>query len=212
MPSGFQQDINQLAPNFYRVVIDMSNNSYTSTYMNSGTSGGAVNPYSWDSFASTDLPTSDDSALLLAQGNLRFQRIIEEVIKHADGQILDVEVTGATDGDSQPTEISFTVKYDRDEFILGSYQAVLMAENNNIQSYSGNGEEITDTNEAVQDMVFRGLVLENTRSGRVYKESTGEGYQLPVQITDVSNDGNWSDLWSTITVNGPLNGTTLINS
>lgn len=113
MPSGFQQDANQLSPDFYRVVITLGEN-----YLNSAPEDGAVNPYNWDAF--TTLPSSDANAERLARGNLRWQAIIEEVSKHSDAQIMDVEVTSANNDDANevPTALAFTIKYDRDEFLL----------------------------------------------------------------------------------------------
>lgn len=117
MPSGFQQDTNQLSPDFYRVVITMTGG--TATWTGASPANGAVNPYNWDSYAT--LPSSDANGERLARGNMRWQSIIEELTKHADAQIIDVEVTSpdATDANSVPTALAFTVKYDRDDFVLG---------------------------------------------------------------------------------------------
>ena len=116
MPTGFQQDTNQLSPDFYRVVITMSDG--TATWTAASPANGAVNPYNWDSYAT--LPSSDANAQRLARGNMRFQAIIEELSKYADAQIIDVEVTSAgnTDANNVPTALAFTVRYDRDDFIL----------------------------------------------------------------------------------------------
>lgn len=116
MPTGFQQDTNQLSPDFYRVVITMSGG--TATWTAASPANGAVNPYNWDSYAT--LPSSDANAQRLARGNMRFQAIIEELSKYADAQIIDVEVTSAgnTDANNVPTALAFTVRYDRDGFIL----------------------------------------------------------------------------------------------
>jgi hypothetical protein len=120
MPSGFQQDSNQLSPDFYRVVLTL--NGGVADYSGAAPKNGAVNPYDWNSF--TTPPSSIANAERLARGNMRWQAIIEELTKYADAQILDVEVTSAgnTDANNVPTAISFTVKYDRDNFILGSVQ------------------------------------------------------------------------------------------
>lgn len=116
MASGFQQDTNQLSPDFYRVVLTLSGG--TGNYAGAAPANGAVNPTNWDGF--TTLPSSDANAERLARGNMRWQCIIEELTKHADAQILDVEVTSAdnTNANNVPTAIAFTVKYDRDNFVL----------------------------------------------------------------------------------------------
>lgn len=116
MPSGFQQDVNQLSPDFYRVVITMG--AGTAAWNAASPANGALNPYNWDSFATK--PSSDANGERLARGNMRWQAVIEELTNHADAQIIDVEVTSAgnTDANNVPTAIAFTVKYDRDEFVL----------------------------------------------------------------------------------------------
>ena len=116
MPSGFQQDVNQLSPDFYRVVITM--NGGTAAWNAASPANGALNPYNWDSFATK--PSSDANGERLSRGNMRWQAVIEELTNHADAQIIDVEVTSAgnTDANNVPTAFAFTVKYDRDEFVL----------------------------------------------------------------------------------------------
>ena len=106
MPSGFQQDSNQLSPSFYRVVLTLGDNFesggaiYTT---DDGTNNGAVNPYNWDAFEYQ--PSSDVAGYRLARGNMRWQAIIEEVSKHADCQLIDVEVSTNENPDSADTQI-----------------------------------------------------------------------------------------------------------
>ena len=49
MPSGFQQDSNQLQPNFYRVAIDTSSATYYPT--TDGDTNGGITPNGWDALA-----------------------------------------------------------------------------------------------------------------------------------------------------------------
>lgn len=224
MPSGFQQDTNQLQPALYRVVIDMSNNSYN-VYCRGGTGTcyGVVNPFNWDNWSGSNLPTSDDNALRLARGNLRWQRIVEELGKHADCQILDVDVTNDSDyiADDEPTQIAFTVKYDRygiDNADTGEKAGILQAEQKFLQQInSGSNNSPYDNNncnhtqEAIEEAVMRALIENVTRSVRVYQESTGNGIQAQVTAADVTDGGNYSDLRDSISVVGPLDGTTVIN-
>lgn len=228
MPSGFQQDVNQLKPNFYRVVIDLSS-YYPSPSNNSDdfdVTYGAVNPLSWDSFGTEDLPTGVDynsSAVALAQGNFRFQRIIEELTKLADAQILDVEVVGASNGDTPPSSIAFTVKYDRSEFVLLNYNVLQKSEGlstNGTFTFEGETRDaynsmadsstaINTTELAIRDLVCRGILLHATRVVRVYNSIKGEGEQAKIEINDPT-DGSPSNIWSSVTVN-PIDGTTLID-
>lgn len=132
MASGFQLDNSQITPGLYRVAIDTSN---TSNYPVSNGSAvtaaqGGVNPYDWTQGAwyTGGTPSSDAYAKALAQGNLRWDQIIELLASYTDARILDVTVTtGGTTGNSQPTAVSFTVAFDRDQFLLTEYSKVQAA-------------------------------------------------------------------------------------
>ena len=232
MPSGFQQDINQLRPAFFRIVLDMTNTSiYTSNSNNNY--NGSVNPYNWDALtdAGIALPTTVAAGVKLARGNIRFQRIVEEITKYADAQILDVEVSGMSNGDTQPTELAFTVRYDRfgfdadgfddaagDSPLLTAERKYLLSITNGSTNSPYDGDSINNTYEAIQEAVMRALISNVTRSTRVYvpdegsSPATGEGWQQQVSASDVTineDDCTYSDLRDTITVTGPLDGTTL---
>ena len=88
MPSGFQQDQNQLTPGFYRVVLTL--NGGTATYpsvanSNSTTVSGGVYVQDWSYF--TTLPTTQNYSNCLSQGNPRWQAIIEELEKRFDSKV-----------------------------------------------------------------------------------------------------------------------------
>jgi hypothetical protein len=234
MPSGFQQDPNQLQPAFFRVVMDMSNQYNYWTNNNHPLSTGSVQPYAWDNFTGNDLPTTEVAGVTLARGNLRFQRIIEELCKYSDAQILDLEALSGTDpvtGNNLANHLAFTVKYDRfgidDENVeahsplLAMEQKYLRSINNGSTNSPYDGENINHTNEAIQEAIMRALIEPTTRSARVFVpvEGTdpivGEGTQHQVTINDVTHSEdthNYSQLRATITVNGPLDGTTLITT
>lgn len=243
MPSGFQQDTNQLQPALFRVVIDMSNETYD-VYQRgsgSGTALGLINPYTWDNYSGGDLPTTVNNALRLARGNIRWQRIVEEVGRHSDAQILDLEVSydGADTGDTLPTQIAFTVKYDRfginlyepdpsnpnnsgewDSPLLEMEVKLVRTENNiaindNTESpYDSNS--INNTTEAVQEAIMRALIEEVTRSVRVFvpvegsDPLVGSGSQQTVTAYDITDEGNYSTLRDSISVS-LLDGSTVIN-
>jgi hypothetical protein len=241
MPSGFQQDTNQLQPAFFRVVIDMSNETYD-VYQRgsgSGTALGLINPYTWDNFSGEDLPTTVNNALRLARGNIRWQRIVEELGRHSDVHILDLEVTGSTNGDALPTQIAFTAKYDRFGINLdepdpsnpnnsGEWDSPLLAmevklvrTENNIaindsteSPYDNNS--INNTTEAIQEAIMRALIKEVTRSVRVFvpvegsDPLVGSGSQQQVTAYDITDEGNYGDLRDSISVS-LLDGSTVIN-
>jgi hypothetical protein len=177
MPSGFQQDANQLSPDFYRVVLTLSGG--TGNYGGAAPANGAVNPYDWSSFSTA--PTSLANAQRLARGNMRWQAVIEELTKHADAQIMDVEVTSAdnTLADSVPTAISFTVKYDRDDFVLGAVQKIATS----FAPTTGAAVTIDTTAKAIRYLVGTAIARNAyTRTYRVYDPSDLSEAQASVTI------------------------------
>jgi hypothetical protein len=231
MPSGFQQDPNQLQPAFFRVVMTMTD---TDVYFNnSSDSNGAVQPFTWDNFADSDRPITVAAGIKLARGNLRFQRIIEELTKYADAQILDLEALSGTDpvtGNDLANHLAFTVKYERfgidaegvdgDSPLLAMERAYLKSINDGSTSSPYDDESINNTNEAIQEAIMRALIESVTRSVRVFvpvegsDPFVGEGTQQYItadDVTDNENEFNYSDLRNTITVN-VMDGTTLIST
>jgi hypothetical protein len=163
MPSGFQQDSNQLSPDFYRVVLTLSGG--TGNYGAAAPANGAVNPYDWNSYATK--PTTLANSQRLARGNMRWQAIIESLTSVADAQIMDVEVTSAdtTAADSVPTAISFTVKYDRDDFVLGAVQKLATT----FTPTTGGAVTIDSTVKAIRYLVGTAIARNAyTRTYRVY--------------------------------------------
>lgn len=206
MPTGFQQDTNQLSPDFYRVVITM--NGGTATWTAAAPANGAVNPYNWDSYAT--LPSSDANAARLARGNMRFQAIIEELSKYADAQIIDVEVTSpdATDANSVPTALAFTVRYDRDDFILNAVRQGATS----FTPTTGGAVTIDTTAKALRYLVVQGIQRGGT-SGWSRKWNTwsftnqsGQVQQITIQRPD--SDG---DVYDDVAVS-LLDGTELTSS
>jgi hypothetical protein len=230
MPSGFQQDSNQLQPAYFRVVMNMTD---TDIYSNGNTNNGAVQPFTWDNYTGNDLPATAGSAESLARGNIRFQRIIEELTKYADAQIIDLEaLTGSNPptGEYQVNHLAFTVKYERfgidaqgvdgDSPLLAMERAYLKSINNGSTNSSYDGENINNTSEAIQEAIMRALIESVTRSVRVFSPVVGsdpiegEGTQQYItadDVTDNENNANYSDLRDTIVVN-VMDGTTLIST
>jgi len=200
MASGFQQDINQLSPDFYRVVITMSGG--TATWTAASPANGAVNPYNWDSY--TTLPSSDANGQRLSRGNMRWQAILEELTKHADAQILDVEVTspGLTDANNIPTAIAFSVKYDRDDFVLGAVQKIATT----FAPTTGAAVTIDNTAKAIRYLVGQGVqrggTVGYTRTHNTYSFANTNGYQPSITITRPDTDGDVYDDISVAAING----------
>ena len=153
MPSGFQQDLNQLQPNFYRVSIDMS--GYPTA---DGTDNGGITPNGADSFTTANLPTTAVKARARARGVMRFENIVRRLTTLADCQILDITITEAN-ADAQATALAFTVKYDRDTFISGTK---------------------ADT---IKTAVAQGIIDERNALARVYDPDGDSDTQVYVTIT-----------------------------
>lgn len=175
MSSGFQQDANQLAPNFYRVAIDMSNTTAFPTTDVGNRSDGGCTPNSWDSFAAGSLPSTDAKALSRARGNLRFKNIVRELTSLSDCQILDLTITEAN-ADAQATALSFTVKFERDTFIplTGQLQGTATVGNDSA------GNPMDTKAKAIANAIGHALYVGRTESMRVYSATLGEGTQTAV--------------------------------
>jgi hypothetical protein len=192
MPSGFQQDSNQLSPDFYRVVLTLSGG--TGNYGGGAPADGAVNPYDWNSFATA--PTTSENSQRLARGNMRWQAIIEELTKHADAQVMDVEVTSVNNtlADSVPTAISFTVKYDRDDFLLGAVINSIKPATS-FTPTTGGTVTIDTTAKAIRYLVGTAIARNAyTRTYRVYdpvyqaESQSSITINTPDSLADILND------------------------
>jgi hypothetical protein len=166
MPSGFQQDSNQLQLEMYKVQVDMSNTTYYPTA--DGNDNGGVTPNSSDSF--TILPTSLVLGKARARGNMRFRNIVNRLTGLGDCQIRDITITEAN-GSTQATSLSFTVAYERprDIPITGS-QIGASTVGQNL-----NSANMTTTALRIQDEVARGIRDTTNATVRVYDPAVGVG-------------------------------------
>jgi hypothetical protein len=216
MPSGFQQDQNQLTPSYYRVVIQCGdNNAYWFPIGDSDgpNTEGKISTYSWDSFEDGDLPYTLTIAQALARGNLRFQAIVEAISLLADCQILDIEHAANPNGEDMAnnTQIAFTIRFDRDEGVFPGYCAIRKQEEasssgtawyDNIEypaywSYSGQEYTIANTGDAIRDMIWKSLSQDHSRTVRVFHPVEGsdpligEGFQEYITASKpFNNDQN----------------------
>ena len=180
MPSGFVQDSNQLSPAFYRVVIDMT--GYPTA---DGNTNGAVTPTSSDNVGSgvnqiTAKPTTLALGQARARGNMRFRNLVNRLTGLQDCQILDVEVGGQTDGDSQATSLAFTVKYERPQDLLNTIRTAIYSESG---SYNNAGSvEITTVALGIEEIVVRGVRDATTANARVYNGTLGTDNQLSITV------------------------------
>jgi len=202
--SGFKQDLNQLNPKYYRVVVDL-----TGYPTNDGNNNGAI--YTQDHSQFTTKPTTLSNSRRVARGHLRFLSIIQEVTKYADAQILDVEFdsSGTTAADNQPTQVKFTVRYDRDDNVLPSVRSELFEKNNNFNDASG--AEVSATTGAIRQLVVQGITRGSTtgytKRVRVYQPLEPSETDENITITQPLTPANaHTDITVTL-----IDGTTLVN-
>jgi len=203
MPSGFQQDTNQLAPDFYRVVIDMTNGTYYPTA--DATTNGAVSPTAADSFALANLPTTYAKGKARARGNMRFRNIVNRLTGLADCQIIDIEIGAETNGDAQATSLAFTARYERDQGIplTGVYQGATIVGND----VAGNAMDTIA--KAIKDAVTRGIMDATTAASRLYNPAANGDSQE--SITVASPNATIANVYGTVTVT-LVDGTELVTA
>jgi hypothetical protein len=173
MASGFQQDTNQLSPNFYRVTIDMSSTTYFPVTNTLNTSGG-IEPFDANGFAT--LPTSNNNSIRRARGNIRWNNILAALSNIADCQILDVTASNAsstyTNANTVSDALAFTVKFERDDFVLQRYNGTTDAGSATITTVAG----------AVKEIIAQAVAMSMTRSYRTASTTQGE-MQQSVTVT-----------------------------
>jgi hypothetical protein len=167
MPSGFQQDSNQLQAEMYRATITMSNTTYYPTA--DGDDNGGVTPNASDSF--TTLPTTLVLGKARARGNMRFRNIVNRLTGFGDCQIRDITITEAN-GSAQATSLSFTVAYDRPGFIPVTGTAI------------DGSTAITTTAIALKNAIAQGIRDTTSALVRVYDPTAGVGdTQQTISVT-----------------------------
>jgi len=175
MPSGFQNDANQLQAEMYKVIVDMSNTTYFPTA--DGNDNGGVTPNSSDSF--TVLPTSAVLGKARARGNMRFRNIVNRLQTLGDCQIRDITITEAN-GSAQATSLQFTVNYERPLFaaLTGAQQGSTTVGNDI------NGSAMDTTAKVVRNAIAQGIRDTTTATVRVYDPTVGVGdTQQSISVT-----------------------------
>lgn len=176
MSSGFQQDSNQLTSGFYRVVIDMSNSTNFPTTDLGNKQDGGCTPNTWDYFSGSSLPSTAALALSRARGNLRFKQVVNQLTGLADCRIIDIVLTGETDGSSQATALAFTAQFERDTFLPQTGTKIGTATVGNDAA----GNPMNTNAKVIANTVASGLYNGTTESMRVYDPVSGQGLQQQV--------------------------------
>jgi hypothetical protein len=166
MPSGFQNDTNQLQAEMYRVVVTMSNTTYYPT--TDGNDNGGVTPSSWDSFASP--PTTLVLGKARARGNMRFRNIVNSLTGLTDMQVRDITITEAS-ADTQATSLAFTLLIERPAFINVTGTAI------------DTSTALTTTALVLKNEIAKAIRLSTTSTMRVYDPTGAEGTQQSITVT-----------------------------
>jgi len=208
--SGYNQDSNQITPVLYRVGVDTSS-SGNFPVATANTASGALWPYDWTNTVYTNTSAlSAAQSLVLSQGNVRWDRVVEALASVADCRIENVTITASngsglnTDATNQPTAVNFTVVFDRDGPIVGNWNAYLKSIGNNTSgTYTNNdgttgvayigvgGTAVTTTALAIRDIVTFAIQTGGStgykRTYRVYNPVTAGDSQQTVTITNPNN-------------------------
>jgi len=206
MPSGFQQDTNQLSPGLYRVVWVANTGTYAAAGAGESDANGAITPNSADSFAT--LPTTLVYGNARARGNMRFRNVVNRLTGLADCQILDIE-TGISGGgpevagNNQVTSLAFTVKFDRDEGVVAACTGL-----NGSATGADGSTAITTVALAVKDQFVRGFRDATTANVRVYNGTTGTDNMLSITVAAPDSA---ADIWTDTTVT-LIDGTELVTT
>jgi hypothetical protein len=227
--SGYNQDSNQLTASLYRVTVDMSS-STNYPVATGNTASGGLWPYDWTNPVYTNATSMTAAqALVLAQGNLRWQRVLDSLDNIADCRILNVSVTAAngsgltTDATNQPTALNFTVEFYRDSFIVGEWNNYLKSIGQSSSgTYTNNdgttgtayigigGTAVTTTALAIRDIVTSGILSNVTRFWRVWSPTQYGDTEVKVAITQPNATA--SNIFATVACSGAIAGTTLTGS
>jgi hypothetical protein len=171
MPSGFQNDANQIQSEMHRVVITMSNTTYYPTTGGAANDRGGVTPTSADAFATADLPTTLALSQNRSRGNMRFRNIVNQVTGLTDMQVRDITITEEADGDAQATSLAFTLLIERPEFIQTTGTAI-------------DGSTALSTRALVlKNEIAKAIRLTTTASMRVFDPTSSEGTQESITVT-----------------------------
>lgn len=171
MPSGFQQDSNQLSPGFFRTVITMTNTTYYPTTGGAENDRGGITPNSSDSFSAANLPSTLAYGQNRARGNMRFRNIVNALTGISDCQIIDIEVDDdETNGDAQATTLAFTVRFDRPGFVPNSGTDVA-------------GGSITTQAGYIKNEIAKAIRASTTATVRVYNGTNDTDNMLPITVT-----------------------------
>jgi hypothetical protein len=180
MPSGFQNDSNQLQAEMYKVIITMNGGggAYYPSASSTATDNGGVTPNSSDSFSTANLPTTLTSGQNRARGNMRFRNVVNRLSGLSDCQVRDITITEAN-GDAQATSLQFTVLYERPQFIALTGASIgTSTVGNNIANAA-----MDTTAKVIANAIAQGIRDVTTENVRVYDGTIGQDTEQAITVT-----------------------------
>lgn len=212
MPSGFQNNQDQLTPNFYRVVLTLSS-GYSDTSANNDS--GRVEPWDFTNFST--LNSTIATSRRRARGNIRFNAILNQLQLFDNVQILDMTVrtdSPARDenaADDTADTVTFTVGYTQEAYVLGGWQKII---GNGAFSDSGATtltstpyDQLSSTNaktamqNCIREAITRGITIGGS-SGytRRYKTYDPDGANHREEEITVTQPKTPANVWSNVSV------------
>ena len=200
MASGFQNNQDQLTPNYYRVQIDLTGYNSTAT----DNASGGVEAWDFTNFATMN--TTADNSRRRARGNVRFNNILNQLQLFANVQILDMTVlTGGNpqeEADDVATGVAFTVGYVQEAYIYGGWQNTL---GSGTFSDGSTPFPAIDDLEAIEvcikEAIVRGITTGSsdgyTRRYKTYNPADNNHREEQITVTQPKNP---SDVWGDVTV------------
>ena len=210
MASGFQNNQDQLTPNYYRITINLSS-GYSSTA--SSNASGAVEAWDFTTFATMNSTAAYSQRR--ARGNIRFHAILNELQKFDNVQILDMTVmksgpTAETAADDVAISVAFTVGYTQEAYVLGGWQKVIGA-----GTFSDGATSLTTTSydqlssssrqtameNSIKEAVTRGITVGGTDGyTRRYKTFDADALNHREQDITVTQPKTPANAWANVTV------------
>jgi hypothetical protein len=208
MASGFQNNQDQLTPNYYRIQIDMTS-GYGDT--SSNTNSGRVEPFDFTNFNTMNTTTANSERR--ARGNIRFNSILNYLQMFDNVQILDVTVrtSDAVDevaADDVADNVYFTIGYTQEAYVLGGWQQTLGAgtlSDGSTHLTTTSYDQLSDSNKAtamvlcITEAITRGITIGGTdgytRRYKTYNTDSKDHRETQITVTRPKAPNSvWADI------------------
>lgn len=155
--------LNRLEPRYYRVEItgEVDNLSIEQYALENGDPDGSP-PYT------DELPDTDDNADAIEYSNMRYEEVIRQVGERIQPLFVASIVTVDRTSSTPASEITFTLVYDRPEFLITEDET----NSNALIGFGVNGSSAAD---AIKRMAARALIIDINENRFTYKPEAQVG-------------------------------------